>query len=90
MQRSSRLQSTNATRPPARWIASGVAMKVFEGHRTVSPATPANSSAASAPPAQPPKATAPSSFWADHSASNRSVIGPSDHRSDSITSSQRR
>ena len=40
MQRSSRLQSTNATRPPARWIASGVAMKVFEGQSTGSPCDP--------------------------------------------------
>ena len=52
MQRSSRLQSTNSTSAPAPIAASGVAMKVLEGQRTVSPRTPANSSAASAPPAQ--------------------------------------
>ena len=52
MQRSSRLQSTNSTSAPAPTAASGVAMKVFEGQSTVSPRTPANSSAASAPPAQ--------------------------------------
>ena len=52
MQRSSRLQSTNSTSAPALIAASGVAMKVFEGQSTVSPRTPANSSAASAPPAQ--------------------------------------
>ena len=48
MQRSSRLQSTNSTRAPACSAASGVAMNVFDGHSTVSPRTPANSSAASA------------------------------------------
>ena len=52
MQRSSRLQSTNSTSAPAPIAASGVAMKVLEGQSTVSPRTPANSSAASAPPAQ--------------------------------------
>ena len=40
-----------AGRPPP-GSASGVAMKVFDGHSTASPRTPANSSAASAPPAQ--------------------------------------
>src|ERR1044072_1110582 len=48
MQRSSRLQSTNSTAAPAPTAASGVAMKVFEGQSTVSPLTPANSSAAPA------------------------------------------
>ncbi len=52
MQRSARLQSTNSTSAPASSAASGVAMKVLEGQRTVSPRTPANSRAASAPPAQ--------------------------------------
>ena len=52
MQRSSRLQSTNSTSAPAPIAASGVAMKVFDGQRTVSPWTPANSRAARAPPAQ--------------------------------------
>ncbi len=52
MQRSSRLQSTNSTSAPAPIAASGVAMKVLEGQSTVSPLTPANSSAARAPPAQ--------------------------------------
>ena len=49
MQRSSRLQSTNSTSAPALIAASGEAMKVFEGQSTVSPPTPANSSAARAP-----------------------------------------
>ena len=48
----SRLQSTNSTSAPAPIAASGVAMKVLDGQSTVSPRTPANSSAASAPPAQ--------------------------------------
>ena len=60
MHRSSRLQSTNSTLAPAPSAASGVAMNVFEGHSTVSPLTPANCSAASAPPAQLDIATAPS------------------------------
>ena len=61
MHRSSRLQSTNWTSAPDRIAASGVAMKVFDGHRTVSPATPAKCSAARAPPAQLDIATAGSS-----------------------------
>ena len=56
--RSSRLQSTNCTLAPARIAASGVAMNVFDGQRTVAPATPAKSRAASAPPAQLESATA--------------------------------
>ena len=52
MQRSSRLQSTNSTCAPASRIASGVAMNVFEGQRTVLPRSSKNSSAASADPVQ--------------------------------------
>ncbi len=37
-------------------------MKVFDGQSTVSPRTPAHSSAASAAPVQPLKATAPTPF----------------------------
>ena len=59
------------TSPCARRMASGVAMNVFDGHSTVPPATPAKSSAASAPPAQPENATAGAPFHADHAASNR-------------------
>ena len=59
MQRSSRLQSTKTTLAPALIAAFGVAMKVFDGQSTVSPRTPANSSAASAAPVQPEKATEP-------------------------------
>ena len=55
-------------------------MKVFDGHSTVSPRTPANSSAANAAPVQPEKATEPSPFQADQDDSNRSVSEPSDHR----------
>ncbi len=71
MHRSSRLQSTNCTRAPARIAASGVAMNVFDGHSTVSPSTPAKSSAASAPPAQLDSATAGSPFHASQAASKR-------------------
>ena len=72
------------TRPsaPACSAASGVAMNVFDGHSTVSPRTPANSSAASAAPVQPENATAPRPFQADQAASKRSVSGPSDQRWD--------
>ena len=58
MQRSSRLQSTNSTCAPAAWIASGVAMNVFDGQSTVCPRTSKNSSAASAAPVQLDVATA--------------------------------
>jgi len=60
-------------------MAKGVAMNVFDGHSTVPPATPAKSSAASAPPAQPENATAGAPFHADHAASKRWVISPCDH-----------
>ena len=73
MHRSSRLQSTNSTRAPDRSAASGVAMNVFDGHRTVSPATPARSSAARVPPAQDDAATAGASFHRSHAVSKRSV-----------------
>ena len=62
-------------------------MNVFDGHRTVSPATWAKSSAASAPPAQDEAATAGAPFHRSQAASNRSVIDASDHRSESSTSS---
>ena len=88
MQRSSRLQSTNTTSPCARWMASGVAMNVLEGQRTFCPATPAKSSAASAPPAQPENATAGAPFQAAQAASKRRFISPCDHCWESMTSSQ--
>ena len=62
-------------------------MNVFDGHSTVSPRTPANSSAAIAAPVQPEEATAGRPFQADHAASKRSVSGPSDQRWEVITSS---
>ena len=62
MHRSSRLQSTNSTCAPACTAASGVAMKVFDGQSTVSPRTPAHSSAARAAPVQPLNATASRPF----------------------------
>ena len=89
MQRSSRLQSTNSTSAPALIAASGVAMKVFEGQSTVSPRTPANSRAARAPPAQLDIPTAAGSrFHSAQRRSKRASIGPSDHCSESSTSSQ--
>ena len=88
MQRSSRLQSTNSTFAPALIAASGVAMNVFDGQRTVSPRTPAHSSAASAAPVQPLNATASRRFHVDHSRSNSAVSSPSDQRSESSTRSQ--
>ena len=83
-QRSSRLQSTKATLPPACWIASGVAMKVLEGQSTVSPSIPAQRRAASAPPVQPPKATAPVPFQSPQASSKREVSSPSDQRLESM------
>jgi len=59
--------------------ASGVAMNVFDGHSTVAPWTPANSSAASAAPDHDPNATAPMPFQADHASSKRRFQSPSDH-----------
>src|SRR3954471_10000384 len=87
MHRSSRLQSTNSTCAPALTAASGVAMNVFDGHSTVRPRTPANSSAARAPPVQLPNATEPSSFHAPQASSKRFVSEPSDHWFESNTSS---
>src|SRR6202020_693412 len=78
MQRSSRLQSTNWTSAPERIAANGVAMKVFDGHSTVSPCTPAKWSAASAPPAQLDTATAGNAFQLSQAASKRAVISDSD------------
>ena len=64
-------------RPPAARIASGVAMKVFDGHSTVSPRTPAHSSAASAAPVQP-LATASAPFQAAHAprSARQLALGP--------------
>ena len=89
MQRSSRLQSTNSTSAPAPRAASGVAMKVFDGQRTVSPRTPANSSAASAPPAQLESPRLSSPFHSAQCRSKASSFSPSDHCSESSTSAQR-
>ena len=88
MQRSSRLQSTNSTRAPAVIAASGVAMNVFDGQRTVSPRTPTHSSAASAAPVQPLKATASTPFQPVQAASNSFVSWPSDHWFESKIRSQ--
>src|SRR3954468_22960412 len=88
MQRSSRLQSTNSTRAPAVIAASGVAMNVFDGQSTVSPRTPAHSSAASAAPVHPLKATASAPFETAHADSKLLVSSPSDHCCDSNTCSQ--
>ena len=58
---------------------SGVAMNVFDGHSTVSPRTPAHSSAASAAPVQPLNATASRPFQPAQAPSNSFVSSPSDH-----------
>src|SRR3954451_1044275 len=87
-QRSSRLQSTQTFSPPAAIVASGVAMKVFDGQSTFSPRTPAQSSAASAPPVQLAVATASQPFHCAQVDSKRSTIPPSDQRPESRTSSQ--
>ena len=81
------MQSTNTGLPPAAMIASGVAMNVLEGHSTASPRTPAYSSAAIAPPAHEPSATAGAPFQADQASSKRRFIAPCDHWPESITSS---
>ena len=81
MQRSSRLQSTNSTCAPAWSAASGVAMNVFEGQRTVSPATRAHVSAASAAPVQPLNATPSRPFQRAQASSNSAVSVPSLQRS---------
>ncbi len=86
MQRSSRLQSTNSTSAPALIAASGVAMKVLEGQSTVPPRTPANSSAARAPPAQLESPRLGSPFHSAQRASKASSMRPSDHCSESSTS----
>ena len=83
------MQSTNSTSAPALIAASGEAMKVFEGQRTVSPRTPANSSAARAPPAQLESPTLGSPFHSPQRRSKASSFGPSDHCSESSTSVQR-
>ena len=87
-QRSSRLQSTNATSAPAARAASGVAMNVFDGHSTVPPRTPANSSAAIAAPDQLDIATDGCATEAAQAASNCSTIGPCDQRFESSAESQ--
>ena len=79
------MQSTNSTSAPAPIAASGVAMKVFEGQSTVSPRTPANSSAARAPPAQLDSPTLGSPFQRSQRCSKASSILPSDHCSESST-----
>src|ERR1700761_3110843 len=86
MQRSSLRQSTNSTLAPAPTAASGVAMKVLDGQRTVSPSTPANSSAARAPPAQLERPTLGSLFHSAQRASKAASLAPSDHCSESRTS----
>ena len=63
-------------------------MKVLEGQSTVSPRTPANSSAARAPPAQLERPRLGSLFHSAQRRSKASSIGPSDHRSESSTSVQ--
>ncbi len=63
-------------------------MNVFDGQSTVSPRTPAYSSAASAEPLQLEVATAGRPFQPDQAVSNASVIGPSDQRSLSSACSQ--
>ena len=88
MQRSLRLQSTNSTSAPAPIAASGVAMKVLEGQSTVSPLTPANSSAARAPPAQLERPRLGSPFHSLQRRSKASSLAPSDHCSESSTSVQ--
>src|SRR5262249_23436186 len=69
-------------------IASGFAMKVFDGQRTTPPLTSAKLSAASAAPVQLDMATAPTPFQLDHSASNASDAGPCDQIWRSKMSSQ--
>ena len=72
MQRSSRLQSTNTGRAAGRRIASGVAMNVFEGQSTGSPAHAGELERRQrARPTSSPKATEPSPFQAAHAASKR-------------------
>src|SRR3954454_4379595 len=88
MQRSSRLQSTNSTLAPAPIAASGLAMKVLEGQSTVSPSTPANSSAARAPPAQLERPRLGSPFHCDQRSSKARSFAPSDHCSESRISVQ--
>src|SRR3954454_495179 len=88
MQRSSRLQSTNSTWAPALTAASGVAMKVLEGQSTVAPRTPANSSAARAPPAQLERPRLGSPFHCAQRSSKAASFAPSDHCSESRTSAQ--
>ena len=84
----SRLQSTNSTSAPAPIAASGVAMKVLEGQSTVSPRTPANSSAARAPPAQLERPRLGRPFHSAQRCSKASSLAPSDHCSESSTSVQ--
>ncbi len=63
-------------------------MKVFDGQSTVSPLTPANSSAASAPPAQLERPTLGSLFHSSQRSSKAASFLPSDHCSESSTSVQ--
>src|SRR3989338_482557 len=79
MQRSSLLQSTNSTLPPAFITLKGVAIKVFDGQRTVFPFTLKNSHPASAAPPQLEKANASKLRYLLHFSSNSWVNLPSDH-----------
>src|SRR3954466_8399667 len=88
MQRSSRLQSTSSTWAPAPMAASGLAMKVLEGQSTVLPPTPANSTAANAPPAQLERPRLGRPFHRDQRSSKALSFAPSDHGSESRTSLQ--
>jgi hypothetical protein len=88
MQRSERLQSTNSTLAPAARVASGEAMKVFDGQSTVLPRSSKNSSAASAAPVQLEVATDGSPFHAVQESSNAFTSGPSDQTSSSRMPSQ--
>ena len=63
-------------------------MNVFEGQRTVSPRTPAHSSAARAAPVQPLNPTASRPFQRAHASSNSTVSVPSLQRSASKIRSQ--
>src|SRR6476620_2241560 len=87
MQRSSRLQSTNSTRAPARRAASGVAMKVFDGHSTVWPLASKCANAASAASLLLDTATAERQFHLPQPCSNCVRSAPSDQRCESRTPS---
>ena len=73
--------------PRTRITASGVAMKVFDGHSTVSPAPWRNGAPPGHRRSNSRSATAGTSFHRCHASSNRAVIVASDHRPESRTSS---